>query len=674
MSAKAAKGGGLRLGIDTGGTFTDAVLLDEADRLVARAKAETRHDDLVRGIAAAADGVLASLQPGRKVDFVGLSTTLATNAVVEGRGGRAALVLIGLERDLLRRARLGEVLGSDPLVLLPGGHDAFGHARDEPDPEELASELLQLAGRVEAVAVVGRFAVRNPAHERLVADLVRARLGLPVTCSHELSWALDAARRAVTTLLNARLLPEIRRLMEAVRAYLEERGIAAPLMVVRGDGALMRVETALERPVETLLSGPAASTVGAARLGGIPNAMIADMGGTTTDIVVLEEGRPRLSPRGARIGGFETMVRAVDLETVALGGDSEIRRDAAGRLLVGPARRVPLAVLGVRHPRILAVLERQLTAPPREFDALFGLRVGGDGAEGREERRLFELLAEGPVELAEIFDRHALRSCFERLAQRGLVRVSGFTPCDAAHVLGRQRTGSVEAARLGAALEARRPTGGGVPAGQPVELFARRVFEVCEQATARALAGAALRGMGEEPGWLDGGAVAGALGRALNPAIPPPARNLLELRFRLMRPLVAVGAPAPLFFPRPAVYLDTALSIPEAHAVCNAIGAVVGEVARRVTIVVSRDPEGAFLVHTAEAPHPADSLQAALAMAEAEARERARALLREEGAGDVAVTLEREIDRATVAGGEEIVLEARITAIARGRPSPAAPA
>ncbi len=664
--------GGLRLGIDTGGTYTDAVLLDERDRLVAWAKVETTHADLLRGITEAAEGVLATLDPDATIDFVGLSTTLATNAVVEGRGGRAALVLIGLDRDLLRRARLGEILGGDPLLVLPGGHDARGRASEEPDPAEIAPLIDPLAGRVEAVAVVGRFAVRNPAHERLVAGILRRRLGLPVTCSHELSGALDAARRAVTTLLNARLLPEIRRLLDAVRAYLRRRGIGAPLLVVRGDGALMRVETALQRPVETILSGPAASTVGAARLVGLSEAVIADMGGTTTDITVLEKGRPRLSARGARIAGFETMVQAIDLETVPLGGDSEVRRRPDGRLVIGPRRRIPLAALGGRHPQAIEVLRSQLGSRPREFDGLFGVREGRWSPGGREEARLSSLLERGPLPLAEIFDRHGLRSCFEGLAKRGRVRVAGFTPSDAAHVLGRQQTGSVEAARLGAALEARRPVGGGTPAVQPVELFARRVFELCEQATAGAVAAAALRGMEEEPDWLAAADPEGILGRALNPAIPPPARNLLEMRFRLMRPLVAVGAPAPLFFPRPAVYLDTALLVPEAHAVCNAIGAVVGEVVRRVTITVGRDPEGTFLVHTADAPQPADSLEAALEMAEAEARNRARSLLREEGARDVAVTLEREIDRATVAGGEEIVLEARITAIARGRPSPAA--
>ncbi len=663
--------GGLRLGIDTGGTFTDAVLLDERDRLVARAKVETTHGDLLRGITGAAEGVLATLDSGDAIRFVGLSTTLATNAVVEGRGGRAALVLIGFDRGLLRRGRLGEILGGDPLVLLPGGHDAHGRASEEPDPAEIAARLASLAGRVEAVAVVGRFAVRNPAHERLVARILRRRLGLPVTCSHELSGALDAARRAVTTLLNARLLPEIRRLLDAVRAYLRGRGIAAPLLVVRGDGALMRVETALERPVETLLSGPAASAVGAARLAGLPDAVIADMGGTTTDIVVLERGRPRLSARGARIAGFETMVRAIELETVPLGGDSEIRRRPDGRLVIGPRRRVPLAVLGACHPQAVEALRSQLAAPPREFDGLFGLREGRWAADGREEARLLSLLERGPVPLTEIFDRHGLRSCFEGLAKRGRVRVAGFTPSDAAHVLGRQRTGCVEAARLGAALEARRPVGGGTPAVQPVELFARWVFELCEQATARAVAAAALRGMEEEPDWLAAGPE-GILGRALNPAIPPPARNLLEMRFRLMRPLVAVGAPAPLFFPRPAVYLDTALLVPEAHAVCNAIGAVVGELARRVTITVTRGAEGDYLLHLGDPPRRFADFAAAVAAAERAARRRARALLRREGVAEMVVEIERACDRARLGEGEEMVLEARVTAVARGRPPAAA--
>ena len=175
---------GLRLGIDTGGTFTDAVLLDAEERLLAAAKARTTHADLAVGIAEAADRVLAAATA--PIGLVGLSTSLAANAVVEGRGGRAALVLIGLDRDLLRRARLGEVLGGDPLVLLPGGHDAFGRAEEEPTTAGIEAELEAVVAGVEAVAVVGRFAVRNPAHERLVAEVVRRKFGLPVTCSHVL--------------------------------------------------------------------------------------------------------------------------------------------------------------------------------------------------------------------------------------------------------------------------------------------------------------------------------------------------------------------------------------------------------------------------------------------------------------------------------------------------------
>ena len=657
---------GLRLGIDTGGTFTDAVLLDAEDRLLAAAKVPTTHGEPAAGIAEAVDRVLAAGAGKGGVGLVGLSTSLATDALAEGRGGRAALVLIGLGRALLRRARLGEVLGDGPLVLLPDDRRARGRAGAESAVAEAVAKLEAVAGGVEAVAVVGRFALRDPARERRVADLLRRRSGLPVTCSHELSPGLDAGRRARLTLLNARLLPGMRKFLDAVRDCLEARGITAPLMVVRGDGALMRPETALERPVQTLLSGAAAAIVGAARLAGMPNAVIADMGGATTDIAVLEDGRPRLSPEGARVAGLRTMVRAIDLETVALGGDSEVRRDATGRLAIGPGRRMPLARLGARHPAIVAVLERQLAAPPRPFDALFALRAGQGRAQGRDEARVLAMLERGPVPLAEVF-ADAGDDRFEGLLRRGLLRVAGFTPTDAAHVLGRQRTGSVAAARLGAALEARRPVGGEAPADQPVELFARQVFEACEQAVARALAAAALRGMGEEPSWLAGAGTGGTLARALNPAAPPPERNLLELRFRLMRPLVAVGAPAPLFFPRPAVHLDTALLIPEAHAVCGAIGAVLGGVVRRATVVVARGPGGSHLLLPGEPPRRFEGFETALAAAEEEAARRARALLEETGVEEAAVTVERAFEQAPAEGGT-MVAEARITAVARGRP------
>src|SRR5690606_9372711 len=146
-------------------------------------------------------------------------------------------------------------------------------------------------------------------------ELVRTRTGLPVTASHELSANLGGPRRSLTTLLNSRLIPMIERLVAATESFLPRRGIPAPLMVVRRDGARVSADFARARPIETILSGPAASLVGARHLTGLDDALVSDIGGTTTDVAVLDRGRPRLDPEGALVGGHRTMVEAVAMRT-----------------------------------------------------------------------------------------------------------------------------------------------------------------------------------------------------------------------------------------------------------------------------------------------------------------------------------------------------------------------
>ena len=196
------------LGIDTGGTYTDAVLFDEqSGRVVAAAKALTTRHDLAVGIRRAAESVLEGSGVDRaSIALVSLSTTLATNALVEGQGGRVCLVLIGFDGGSAARARIAEALRGDPCVRIGGGHDAAGHAREALDIPALDRALADLEGSVAAFAVAGMFAVRNPEHEIAVRDRLRKRTGRPVTCGHELSSRLDGPRRAMTCVLNARLV------------------------------------------------------------------------------------------------------------------------------------------------------------------------------------------------------------------------------------------------------------------------------------------------------------------------------------------------------------------------------------------------------------------------------------------------------------------------------------
>ncbi|HPW08933.1 MAG TPA: hydantoinase/oxoprolinase family protein, partial [Burkholderiaceae bacterium] len=278
------------LGIDTGGTFTDAVLLDADKTIVASAKSLTTRFDLALGIAASLDKLPSDLLS--RVGLVSLSTTLTTNSVVEGKGSPVCVLLAGYDPPQIKASGLVELLGNEAIVALTGGHDAGGFPVQPLDEAAARAAILHHAPRVSAFAISASFGVRNPEHELQLRAWVESLCDKPVTCGHELASSLGAPRRAMTVALNARMISHVKALIDSVKRTLHARQIDAPLMMVKGDGTLINVVSALQRPVGTVLSGPAASVLGACALSGLQNAIVADMGGTTTDIAVVRNGRP----------------------------------------------------------------------------------------------------------------------------------------------------------------------------------------------------------------------------------------------------------------------------------------------------------------------------------------------------------------------------------------------
>lgn len=658
------------LGIDTGGTYTDAVLYDEARRAVLHAgKALTTKDDLARGIAGALDDVLPLAAPPA-IGFVSLSTTLATNALVEGHGGSVCLVLIGQGPEALAKSGLGEALSDDPVVYIEGGHDATGEPQAALDLAAAREAVARHGASVDAIAVAGYFATRNPAHELAVRDLARELTGLPVTCSHELSSALDAPRRALTTLLNARLIPLLHELILAVQGQLSARGIDAPLMVVKGDGSMVSAEAAMLRPVETVLSGPAASCVGACHLTGRGDAFVADVGGTTTDIAFIADGRPRLAAKGATVGGWRTMVEAVDVHAIGLGGDSEVAIDAEAEpddtgLRLGPRRVVPLSLLAHQYPHVVDGLRGQVNAGASSANAgCFALRArrpGPGAALSRGEQAFLDRLGEGPLDLTGIEDRYLERRSLERLLDRGLVVRAGFTPSDAAHLLDRQSQWSHEAAVLGARLWLRRAAAvGGRRFGDDETAFAARVVEQFVRQGARALAIAALAAE-QAPVDIDGG----LLGRAVGGA---DADRLLDVTLRLGRPLIGVGAAAEAYVPAVAARMNTAVENPRHAGVCNAVGAVAGAVIQRAPVLITQPTGEKYRAHLFDGVADFEVLEHAVAAADKAARAEAERLALAAGAAAVEVDVERSERTATAVDGSDIFVECHVTGVAVGRP------
>ncbi len=339
------------LGIDTGGTYTDGVVVDlEKKEILAATKSATTHHDLIIGIR----NVIHQIAEERKdIAYAALSTTLATNAIVEDRGCRVGALILGH----------GQEDGLPPCLssLLPGSMNIIGRETEPLDPEKTKAAIEAFRGKVDAVAVSGIFSVRNPDHEVEVKAMVREILGLPTVAAHELTTALGVRERTVTAILNARLISVIDRLMCAAKEALREKGLDIPIMIVKGDGSLMNESTARERPIETILSGPAASIIGATFLDGAEEGLVLDIGGTTTDIAILKNGRPRLADEGAKVGGWRTRVAAVDANTFGLGGDSRVFFDQIKhQLCIGPRRVLPISSICIAFPSYLEEMQHLL--------------------------------------------------------------------------------------------------------------------------------------------------------------------------------------------------------------------------------------------------------------------------------------------------------------------------
>jgi N-methylhydantoinase A len=324
------------LGIDVGGTFTDAVLLDGRELRTAKVPTAAAQEESVLEAAAA----VAASSPERFTH----GTTIATNALLERRGAKTAFVATAGFEHLLHlrrqtRAHLYRLCDDHPAPLVPlercfGVRERIG-PKGVLEPLDLGS-LPEL--EAEAVAVCLLFSFRDPTHERLVAEELRQRLpGANVVASHEVSPEFREYERASTTAIDAYLGPVLGGYLGALASRCAEVGLSEPL-VMRSSGGVCTLEEAAAHPSLVLVSGPAAGVVGAARIArdaGLENAITLDMGGTSTDVCLVADGAVGRSAE-RDVGGFPLRLPMVDLQTVGAGGGSVAWKDEGGALRVGP--------------------------------------------------------------------------------------------------------------------------------------------------------------------------------------------------------------------------------------------------------------------------------------------------------------------------------------------------
>lgn len=663
----------LLLGVDTGGTYTDAVLIEDDVRVVASAKSLTTRHDLAIGVGLAMDTVMAeSGAASSDIAMVSLSTTLATNALVEGQGGRVGLIFIGFSERDVKRQGLEEALKGDPVIFLAGGHNHGGGEAKPLDEAALQAGLTEFGASVSGFAVASQFATRNPAHEIRTRDIIREVTGKPVSCSHDLSAKLNGPKRAMTALLNARLIGMIDHLISAVEGLLVAKSIEAPFMVVRGDGALISADQARVSPIETILSGPAASIVGARWLTDEKDAIVSDIGGTTTDVAVLRDGRPIIDPQGARVGAFRTMVEAVAMRTSGLGGDSQVhmaKDGLASAVTLGPRRVMPVSLLAVDWPETVhGTLDAQLAEDiAGEYDGRFVVAVHRNGltAEGLSDREAVVLTRIGgqAQPMGAVLHNRMDQGALQTLVNRGLVMMSGITASDASHVLGRLSEWDKDAAEKALQLYSRQRTGSGNRLSPNAEHLSQMIIDQLTEQTAEALLETAFAEDG-----FDFGVSSQELARhVLTKRGMARHRGLMSIDAGLNLPIIGLGASAHSYYGAVGERLSAKTVVPKYAGVANAIGAVVGQISMRCAGQITAQGEGCFRVHFETGPKDFSTQDEAMIALETHLSDQAVQGARDAGAQGIRVRMKRDVRIAKVES-RQVFVEAELTAIASGRP------
>ncbi len=566
----------LLLGIDTGGTYTDGVLLDESTRqVIATAKTLTTRHDLSQCILKVLDDLLPE-DPSR-IQLVSISTTLATNAIAEGKVRPIALFLLGYDPELVKQFQFEGHFATSSYYYFKGGHNLHGEEQAPLELDAIREKAIELKGDVDAFAVSGYFSPFNASHEERAFEAISAATGLPVVLGHQLASKLNSIQRATTASLNASLLSILQDFIQAMRQSLDERQVVAPLMVVGGDGALMSSAVAEQRPVETVHSGPAASAIGGRFLADLDPALVIDIGGTTTDLAVVDRGQVQVSEEGTTVGAYRTAVRAARVRSIGLGGDSFIGFDLEDRLTVGPARVTPISYLAQTDPRVAQELSRlphrdhkRLT--PDHIEYWFLQREPKRHIQNDRAREVIQMLQQGALALPDILEKmglyHPLQFGGQALISQEIVGRAALTPTDLLHLNGTYAPWNKQAAESGAWLLAR------IGKMEVSALIEQVMRSMSERIAAEVISFITTKSLKRAPDYVD----PDDLGLWLFEENLYGKHPYLGSEIGLKIPIIGIGAPAKIFLPRVAEILHTELIVPENFQVANAAGAVAGSV------------------------------------------------------------------------------------------------
>ncbi|MDG6243846.1 MAG: hydantoinase/oxoprolinase family protein [Methanolobus sp.] len=552
------------LGIDAGGTFTDGVIIRDSDgKIMDTTKVLTTYPDPTGGI----KKVIDSLDPVyvKDIKLVSVSTTLSTNTILEDTGYPVGVILIG---DYVIP---DEGFPARYYIRLSGGHTSNGEEAAPLDEAGVRQFALELKDNVAAFSVSSFFSNRNSEHELRVKQIVRELTGLPVVCGHELSQEVGAYDRAITAYLNAQLLPITHKFIQSIMKDIGSRGIDANLLMLKCDGSVVGMAEALERPIESIFSGPAASLVGAAFLTEFDTCVMVDVGGTSTDVAMIRNGVPEISNQGAVVGGWKTMVKAIKMETSATGGDSHVWVQDQ-KFYIGPRRVIPLCRAASEYTGFLERL-KESKSPSRKLlcenvqPTKFFVRTGVRPLElTRTEEEIYDVIQGVPISYVDIFQRLKKQPsvrALDSLIKNRLVQTIGFTPTDALHVLGDFKQWETEASMIGAERLSRH-----------LRVNREDIAIMVKHKVARNMAT-------DLVSYLVEGISQSVIDQMLC------GKNFT--RFRIETPVVLLGGPVVAYKTEMEKLIDANIVVPEHASVGNAVGALVGKGIKRVEILIKRD-------------------------------------------------------------------------------------
>jgi len=639
------------LGIDTGGTFTDAVLFDfKKGKVLSKTKANTTSWKFSEGIMNAVSNF--STEELDSIDLVSLSTTLVTNAIVESKTQPVGLLLMPPGSFKL------ESFKHSPNRIIKGRMSITGEITEPIDPAEIRIAVNEMISvhKVCAFAVSSYGGSVNPELELKVKKIIREETGMDVCCGHELSSTLNFYVRAHTAVLNAGTIPIMEEFLNEMENALSMAGIDAPVMVVRGDGSVMSHSFAEEFPIQTALSGPAASMAGASYLTELFDALVIDVGGTTSDIGFLEEGRVIVCDEGAQIGSKKTHVEAVDMLTAGLGGDSEIVFNRS-EWTVGPRRIIPFCFMSSsnNYSNIIKSASDRIGNSWENTRAFQCLYLSGKEPKYNlttQEEKIIRALAKGPLLLPVLSNRigagdwKLLRT--NRLEQTGCILRAGLTPTDLYHAEGRlnlwNSSAALEYLKILATCS---------------DLNIKKLEEYLNNEISNTIGAALISRLFPD--------ILGSM-ELINPILKKGNRHIL-LKPELHTPVIGLGAAAPLILGDTVKKLNGNLILPEHGDVANAIGAVISQVFVTLKASIVPTPEEAYSVTGLKnGIELFDNLEEAESICTDELRERIIIRARKAGTSESNVILDIETRTAIGVSGNEIFLERIIISSIKGMP------